>query len=428
MDDVSRLLERAASTPTTRPDLVRATRRARRARATATAVAAAAFAVLLALGVYAMFRPTTPRARVSVEPTTVPSATSEYRDDQQRFSIEVPSGWFRAERRLEPWLVSPHEILSIATVPLSPSPLPGNQAACYSEIPRVAVDGIGRDGAYIWIGEWIPGQGLYTAEPRTAHAADLTWQPECPLPNGITAKGATFRDQGRDFSVHVVRGANASARLSQIYAMLDTLRVDPAPDVIRQRCATPDAINVDIDGDGRPDRVYYGFFTPLTGARLGVCLASGAVSEITDLGPPEALGVVSVPGRRAPVILYGGTTAYSVIVFPAVIDAGALARVTLPDRTNPAFESGSDPADLSHSRMFGCTTVGTSPALVQLDAWKLPNGTSKWQRTTYLLRGTSATATTDRGTVDATDRASLRSLVPACHVLASPGFGQTFGQ
>jgi len=158
--------------------------------------------------------------------TTALGSPFEFRDAAHRYSIQIPAGWYRASEPLAPWLASPQEILSVATLPLSPSPRPGNQAACPSEIPKVAVDAIRPDGAYLWIGEWTPGQGLYTSEPRPDHAINLHWRNECPLPNGISAAGATFRDQGRDFSVHMVLGRTAAARRAEIYAALDTLRLE----------------------------------------------------------------------------------------------------------------------------------------------------------------------------------------------------------
>ena len=161
----------------------------------------------------------------STATTSLPGTPFEFRDASRRFSIEVPVGWFRSVRPLAPWLHSPHEILSIATVPVAPSTQPGNQAACPSEIPKVAVDAIGRDGAYVGIYEWIRGEGSYRAEPRPGHAA-LPWVRECPLPNGVTAFGATFTDGNRDFTVHMVLGADAGGLRSEIYAALDSFRPD----------------------------------------------------------------------------------------------------------------------------------------------------------------------------------------------------------
>ena len=86
---------------------------------------------------------------------------------------------------------------------LAPLNIPAgtNGAACPSEVPKVVVDGIGRSGAYLSIREWIPGQGLYSAEPRPANVADLHWEKGCALPDGMTVSIATFRDGHRDFTV-----------------------------------------------------------------------------------------------------------------------------------------------------------------------------------------------------------------------------------
>src|SRR5207245_4151201 len=114
---------------------------------------------------------------------------------------------------------------------------------------------------------------------------------------------------------------------------------------VRERCRSRDSLSVDVDDDGRPDRVYYGFFTLIDGGRLGVCTASGTTSELHDLGQPEALGIVAVPGRPGAVILHGGTSVYDLILQPAFVDAGRLLPIVLPDGTSPVLESGSDPTD-----------------------------------------------------------------------------------
>jgi Protein of unknown function (DUF4232) len=234
MGDISTLLTRAAATPTRGPDLDGPVRKARRRRAGVRLIATALLGAAIAVPAFALLR-RHPAEKLHVgtaETTATPapsSAPSTFRDASHRFSIRIPHAWFRTKRPLEPWLYSPHEILSLATVPLAPSPLPGNQAACPSEIPKVAVDAIGPEGAYLAIYEWIPGEGIYTAEPRPAHAAALHWAPECPLPNGLTARGATFRDGKRDFSVSMILGANAADRRAEIDDALDSFRPDTSP-------------------------------------------------------------------------------------------------------------------------------------------------------------------------------------------------------
>ncbi len=227
MADISTLLDRAAATPTRGPDIDGPFRRARRTRVAARSIAAMVIVAAIAVTVFAVVLPTRDHLRVaSTTTTTVTSVPSEFHDATHRFTIQIPAGWYRAQQPLAPWLHSPHEILSLATVPLSPIPLDGNQAACPSEIPKAAVQRMGPGDAYLWIGEWIPGEGTYTAEPRPERAADLHWQHECPLPNGITAVGATFRDGTRDFSAHLVFGADATARRAELYTILDSFRPD----------------------------------------------------------------------------------------------------------------------------------------------------------------------------------------------------------
>ena len=117
----------------------------------------------------------------------------------------------------------PFEVFSIATSPLEPSPLPGNQAACPSEIPQVAVDGIAPDGAYLWIGEWRG--GLYEPGPRPSTFDGVKLPGLCPLPRGLQAYGGVFRDGTTDFNVTMIFGPDASpARRAEINRMLDSLR------------------------------------------------------------------------------------------------------------------------------------------------------------------------------------------------------------
>ncbi len=228
MADISTLLDRVAATPTRGPDVETPWRRARRRRFAARSIATALIVAAIVVTVVGVVRPKREHLYVgSTTTTTAVPAASQFHDATNHFTITIPAGWYRAEQPLAPWLVSPHEILSLATVPLAPIPLDGNQAACPSEIPKAAVQHLGPDDAYLWIGEWIPGEGTYTAEPRPPASAALHWQHECPLPDGITATGATFRDQNRDFTVHLVLGGHASARRTQLYAILDSFHPDP---------------------------------------------------------------------------------------------------------------------------------------------------------------------------------------------------------
>jgi hypothetical protein len=136
---------------------------------------------------------------------------------------DVDPGWYRTDQPLEPWLVSPGEILSSATTRLSPT---GHHVACASGIPQTVVDKIGPEGIYLWLGEWHPSASPYgtTPNPRPTHFADVAWTALCQLPNAMTAKEYTFTDSSRDFTAHLVVGANASAdRTAQVYKMLDGL-------------------------------------------------------------------------------------------------------------------------------------------------------------------------------------------------------------
>jgi hypothetical protein len=227
MPDVTSLLERAAAEPVHGPDVESPYRRACRRRAWTVAAVAVVVALGIATGV--ALRPDgTRRVRIAPAtpaPSTLPSV-STFHDTENKFSIDIPEGFQRSNGVLEPWLSSPHEIISLATVPLTPYPAPPgvNEAACPSEIPKVAINAIGDDGAFVGMYEWIVGRGLYQASPRTAHAADLDWQNGCALPGGMTVSIATFDDHGRDFTVAVVLGRAAAALRPTIDALLDSFQ------------------------------------------------------------------------------------------------------------------------------------------------------------------------------------------------------------
>jgi hypothetical protein len=229
MDDLSSRLQRAAGRPSRQPLVDRAYRRARRFRELRTGAIAV---FVLAATLTIVVERHAPRSQIRTEPPTSSSALSTtttvlrwpvYRDTMHHFSMAIAPGWSRTAKPLEPWLVSPGEILSLATTQLSPT---GHHVACASGIPQTVIDNIGPDGIYLWLGEWHPSASPYgtTPNPRPAHFANVSWTSLCPLPNAMTAKEYTFTDSSRDFTVHLVFGPRASAdRTAQVYKMLDGL-------------------------------------------------------------------------------------------------------------------------------------------------------------------------------------------------------------
>jgi hypothetical protein len=229
MDDLSSRLHRAAAQPTRSPDVDGAYRRARRVRELRTAGVVVAMLILVASLTIAMGGHSH-RVQVvadaptssSVETTSSVPSWPVYQDAQHKFTMSIAPGWYRTDQPLEPWLVSPGEILSLATTQLSPT---GNHVACPG-IPQTVIDNIGADGIFLWLGEWHPSASQYgtTPNPRPAHFADVAWIAMCPLPNAMTAKEYTFTDSSRDFTAHLVFGPNASAdQTAQVYKMLDGL-------------------------------------------------------------------------------------------------------------------------------------------------------------------------------------------------------------
>ncbi|HWS45398.1 MAG TPA: hypothetical protein VN636_06020, partial [Acidimicrobiia bacterium] len=204
-------------------------RRRARVRRVIAAVALAGVVVVLVVGIARSQRHAT-TVQVTHEPstsTTGPRSTTVSRGDA---TIAVEYGWYVSEKSLTPWLVSPHELFSIATVPLSPSRNSGNQSACPSEIAKVAVDGIGAGGAYVWIGEWPNNWPGNMPSPRPAHSSSISYSPGCPMSNGLQAWIALLRDGDHEYSITYVIGPRTpTARRAEIDRMLDSLRFTAAP-------------------------------------------------------------------------------------------------------------------------------------------------------------------------------------------------------
>jgi len=145
MPDITSVLERAAATPTRGPRIPN------RPRWPYVVVAGVTVVVAIALLVAFIPRDNQRRVKVADESTSTTSTTIVKHTDDA--TITIPNGWYATDQALAWWLVSPHELFSIATNPLPPSPhQKPNEAACPSEIPQVAVDNIAADGAYLWIG------------------------------------------------------------------------------------------------------------------------------------------------------------------------------------------------------------------------------------------------------------------------------------
>ena len=141
------------------------------------------------------------REQISTEtPTSVTTVAGFaswpiYRDAAHDFSMPIPPGWYRTHQPLEPWLVGPGEILSLATTQLSPT---GHHVACASGIPQTVVDNIGPHGIYLWLGEWHPSAAPYGTTPnsRPAHFADATWTALVPTPERDHCEGIHLHRRG----------------------------------------------------------------------------------------------------------------------------------------------------------------------------------------------------------------------------------------
>jgi hypothetical protein len=221
MPDVTSVLERAAAAPTRSPDIETPARRSRRRRVMRASAAVAVVAAVV-IGVLAVGNTQSSHVRVTGPPPVPQPITMTSHDA----SIDVTPGWSTSTEPLEWWLISPFELFSIATFPLPPSrhDVP-NDAACPSEIPAAAVDNLPADGAYLWIGEWVPNEGLYQTAPRPVSFSGVALNPACPLPRGEQAFSSIYRDGARDFTVTYVLGPDApTSRRDAIDQMLNSLR------------------------------------------------------------------------------------------------------------------------------------------------------------------------------------------------------------
>lgn len=276
MGDIRELLERGAALPIGRPDVDGPYRRRHRTLSRGIALVTCAV-VATALVVVVLQR--NPSGLGSDEVRTLPGVGAPYSDDVNGFSIQIEPGWTRSSAPLRPWLASPREILSIATAPLVPSTGSGNQAACPSEVARVVVDGIGPGGAYLSLDQGGLGNtGTY--EPRSARAADLTWNRGCPLPDGKRVEIASFHDAGRDLIATAVFGPQAStARRTEVYRMLDSLRFGNAELVPTAELRRPLRLPVVAPGEQCP--ITQGMSQPTPS--LGTMLGDGPVRPVLTL-------------------------------------------------------------------------------------------------------------------------------------------------
>jgi hypothetical protein len=161
-----------------------------------------------------------------------PAATSQeatwtnYRDEENRFSVRYPAAWTRATVRLTPILADPREILSIGT-----SDLPPGGESC-AQFPVNALDAVGTTDALLTLQEsGHPDLGGFPPLPddlERLEADKRFWGAGCVQnPDRLVTWWIRFSDQDRAFYGLVVIGNSATEETrAQVFQALSSFRVE----------------------------------------------------------------------------------------------------------------------------------------------------------------------------------------------------------
>jgi hypothetical protein len=185
----------------------------------------------------------------------------------------------------------------------------------------------------------------------------------------------------------------------------------PADAEISKRCAAPESISADIDGDGEPDRVYLVYGD--SGARLGACTTTGRTDEVDCAGQAEALLIIPMPNPRPAVILCGGASVAAVGYSAYVWSAKELHPALLANGDQTGFSSGRP--DFPGYAQFGCPRIAGERLLAQLTL--TPRGPGyAWTRRGYSITAAGARLVdTQTGTVPgALTKRFIDTEVPPC--------------
>lgn len=184
--------------------------------------------------------------------------------------------------------------------------------------------------------------------------------------------------------------------------------IDPSTPSPAEACSGESAIEADVDGDGRADRVYEVFH----GGRrwVGACTASGETDQVEYGANDSLFGATDVEPDGRDEVFAGGTTAYSAIVDLLTWRDGRL-REAVGDDGNPlTLTSG---ILRRKSWAWGCEDAvdGGAREVVQVEAsWSREGG--RWSKTVYRIDGVRAhVATTLSGTFPPTPRSDRSEAV-----------------
>jgi hypothetical protein len=157
-------------------------------------------------------------------------ATSETVISQHGMTVELPSGWQRADGQLVR-LEDPREVLSVGTFPLR-----YREVDC-PHMPSSALEDLGPDDALVTLLERgaDPHSTWPDFPPRPAHFGPTPGDtnsdaPACVPGAHFVSHWFRFTDSGRHFHVLVAFGTSASPDTKQeAWSILDGLNVDPEP-------------------------------------------------------------------------------------------------------------------------------------------------------------------------------------------------------
>jgi hypothetical protein len=235
MNDITAILEQAAATPTSPPDLTQAHRRAHqmRRRRHATIAFAAIAATLCVVGsIVAISEGGDARHPRIASP---PNGNTTYTNSARSITLDYPAHWQIAHELLTPHLGlpgEPYEVVALGTFPMAPA-----DHNC-AHVPVNALETMSRTDAFVWIGE-RPDYAAGTFPPRPANftpdlgtdvttGTDYSAQPDGCLDHPLagTARVISFEDHGRSFYALVAIGTDATpGRAAEAYEILNSFSI-----------------------------------------------------------------------------------------------------------------------------------------------------------------------------------------------------------
>jgi hypothetical protein len=233
MNDITVVLEHAAATPTSPPDLTQAHRRARqmRRRRHATIAVAAIAATLCVVSSIVLISEGSDARHPGIA-SPAPDNTT-YTNRARSITLNYPAHWQIAHQLLTPDLGLPaYEVVALGTFPMAPA-----DHNC-AQVPVNALEAMSPTDAFVWIGErqdyaagtFPPRPAGFTPDLGTdvTTGTDYSAQPDGCLDHPLagTARVIGFEDHGRSFYALVAVGTDATpGRAAEAYEILNSFSV-----------------------------------------------------------------------------------------------------------------------------------------------------------------------------------------------------------